>query len=120
VLGLEGVRITSVAVGDEYTVAVTEDGEVYSFGRGHGRLGLGLYDEEEDDVFLPERIGALDSYVVSVASGSFHTLALTGADGCTHGGWVVAALRTVLGTRAATAAMAMTQTMRASFIVSFS
>jgi alpha-tubulin suppressor-like RCC1 family protein len=77
VLSLEGVRIASVAVGAGFTVAVTEAEAVYLFGTGDGRLGHGEGDEEED-VFLPKRIEALDGiHVVSVAAGDLHTLALT-------------------------------------------
>jgi alpha-tubulin suppressor-like RCC1 family protein len=36
VLAFEGMRIASVAVGGGFTLAVTEDGAVYSFGRGDG------------------------------------------------------------------------------------
>jgi alpha-tubulin suppressor-like RCC1 family protein len=85
----EGVRIVTVAVGDQFTAAVTEAGSVYSFGRGDGRLGHGDGNEEVD-VFLPKRIEALDGiYVATVAVGDYHALALTrcgrvyswGADG---------------------------------------
>jgi alpha-tubulin suppressor-like RCC1 family protein len=76
VLALEGVRIFSVAVGHGLTVAVTEAGEVYSCGLGDGRLGNGQ--DEEEDVFLPTPIEALDGvYVAAVAAGDYHALALT-------------------------------------------
>jgi alpha-tubulin suppressor-like RCC1 family protein len=52
VFAFDGVRITSVAVGDIFTVAVTEAGAVYSFGMGDGRLGHGD-DDDGVDVFLP-------------------------------------------------------------------
>jgi alpha-tubulin suppressor-like RCC1 family protein len=76
VFGLEGIRIASVAVGPHFRVAVTEAGAVYSFGEGDRRLGHG--DNNRDDVFLPERIEALDGiHVVAVAAGAHHALALT-------------------------------------------
>jgi alpha-tubulin suppressor-like RCC1 family protein len=76
VYALAGERVTSVAVGTHFTVAVTEAGAVYSFGVGDGRLGQGK--RGYDDVFLPKRIEALDgAHVVTVAAGDLHTLALT-------------------------------------------
>jgi alpha-tubulin suppressor-like RCC1 family protein len=88
VFGLEGVRITSVAVGLRFTVAVAEDGSVYSFGRRDAALGHGNTDGEDDvdrevdidkeDVLLPKRIEALDGiHVASVAAAYDHALALT-------------------------------------------
>jgi alpha-tubulin suppressor-like RCC1 family protein len=77
VFALEGVRIASVAVGNGFTVAFTEGGAVYSFGVGDERLGHGEGNEEED-VFLPKRITALDGlHVATVAAGRVHALALT-------------------------------------------
>jgi alpha-tubulin suppressor-like RCC1 family protein len=77
VFTLEGMRIGSVAVGNGFTVAVTEAGAVYSFGMADGRLSHGDGDEDEG-VFLPKRIEALDGiHVVSVAAEDFHALALT-------------------------------------------
>jgi alpha-tubulin suppressor-like RCC1 family protein len=77
VLAFEGVRIASVAVGDELTVAVTEAGAVYSCGFADGRLGHGE-DDMGGSVFLPKRIEALDGiHVVTVAAGDMHAVALT-------------------------------------------
>jgi alpha-tubulin suppressor-like RCC1 family protein len=77
VFALEGVRIASVAVGNMFTVAVTEAGAVYSFGLRGGSLGHGEFDEERS-VYLPKHIEALDGIPVStVAAGDSHALALT-------------------------------------------
>jgi alpha-tubulin suppressor-like RCC1 family protein len=77
VVGLEGLRIASVALGAEFTIAVTEAGEVYSFGFGDARLGHGWSDDLEH-AFLPKRIEALQGiHVASVAAGDDHALALT-------------------------------------------
>jgi alpha-tubulin suppressor-like RCC1 family protein len=66
-----------VAVGFLFTVAATEDGAVYSFGFGDGRLGHGE-GSTHGSVLLPKRTEALDGlHVVTVAAGDFHTLALT-------------------------------------------
>jgi alpha-tubulin suppressor-like RCC1 family protein len=76
VFAFDRVRITSVAAGTSFTVAVTEAGAVYSFGENDGRLGHG--EEDARHVFLPKRIEALDCiHVVTVAAGAQHTLALT-------------------------------------------
>jgi alpha-tubulin suppressor-like RCC1 family protein len=89
VFALEGTRITSVAVGDSFTVAVTEAGAVHSFGIGDVSLGHGGGDQNEG-VYFPKRIEALDGvHVDAVAAGTSHALALTrcgrvyswGADG---------------------------------------
>jgi alpha-tubulin suppressor-like RCC1 family protein len=86
---LKGMRITSVAVGNGFTIAVTEAGAVYSFGLSDGRLGHGKGDEEEG-VFLPKRIEALDGIHVATAAADGSMLSLSpGADGCTRGGHVI-------------------------------
>jgi alpha-tubulin suppressor-like RCC1 family protein len=80
VFALEGVRVIAVATGDEFTVAVTDAGAVYSFGRGDGRLGHGGRQDFDkvQGVFLPKRIEALEGVLVAtVAAGDAHVLALT-------------------------------------------
>jgi alpha-tubulin suppressor-like RCC1 family protein len=95
VFAFEGMRIASVAVGEGFTVAVTEAGAVYSFSEGDGRLGH--WRSNGENVLLPKRIEALDGlHVVSVAAGDWHALDLTkcgrvylwgadGRDGLVHG-----------------------------------
>jgi alpha-tubulin suppressor-like RCC1 family protein len=57
-------------------MAVTEAGEVYSFGIHDGRLGHGEPDGEA--LSVPKRIDALDGiHVATVAAGDRHALALT-------------------------------------------
>jgi alpha-tubulin suppressor-like RCC1 family protein len=58
-----------------YTLAVSEAGEVFSFGKGeYGRLGHG----DQVDVELSKQIEALRGvYVLTVAAGGAHALALT-------------------------------------------
>jgi alpha-tubulin suppressor-like RCC1 family protein len=75
VFALYDVRITSVAVGTRFTVAVAGTGAVYSF-EAHGCLGLGQANREV--VFLHKRIEALDgAHVTTVAAADLHTVALT-------------------------------------------
>jgi hypothetical protein len=77
VFALEGTRMSSVAVGTGFTVAVTEAGAVFSFGMNDACLGHGEGNEEQG-VFLPKRIEALDGLrVASVAAGHSQALALT-------------------------------------------
>jgi hypothetical protein len=75
VTALAGVRIATVAAGVSYTLAVSEAGEVFSFGTGEfGRLGHG----DELDVELPKQIEALRGVdVLTVAAGGAHAKALT-------------------------------------------
>jgi alpha-tubulin suppressor-like RCC1 family protein len=74
VFALEGERVTSVGVGDGFTVAVTEAGAVYSFGIAGGCLGHGQ-DDDGEDVYLPKRIEALDGiHVATVPRGKFMRL----------------------------------------------
>jgi len=70
-------RVVGVALGYGFTLAVTDAGAVFSFGRnGFGALGHGLSTSE----VLPRRIEALAETgrrFVSVAAGRGHSLALT-------------------------------------------
>jgi alpha-tubulin suppressor-like RCC1 family protein len=104
VFALEGVRITSVTVGWEFTMAVTEAGAVYSFEVGDGRLGHGEGNENEG-VFLPKRIEALMVYKWQPSlRDAFMLLLSPGVDGCTHGGHsMMTSLSTVVGAPASTA-----------------
>ena len=78
--------ITSVVCGGLHALAVTKQGHVYSWGRGEGgQLGLPAnqqtHDAERNELYLmtPKRVrGNLDGlYVVQVACGDAHSLALT-------------------------------------------
>jgi len=67
VIALKDKVIVSVGCGDTFTVAVTEDGEVYSWGRGRrGRLGRGS--EEDSPVPGLVRFPHKDSLVVNSLS----------------------------------------------------
>ena len=77
VAGLSGVRVISVAVGGGHTLALSEEGAVYSFGSGaYGQLGHG----DQADQHTPRRIESLgDTRISAVAVGGGHSLALGGA-----------------------------------------
>ncbi|KAJ8555492.1 hypothetical protein K7X08_012988 [Anisodus acutangulus] len=71
-------KIIALAAGEAHTLALTANGDVYSWGRGtFGRLGTG----SETDQLFPVRInfGLADSRVkiVGIAAGAYHSLALS-------------------------------------------
>lgn len=72
---LEGNRIKEIKSGIEHNIVMTEEGTLYSFGKGNfGSLGLG------GTVFSPScrLISKLSNKkVVELACGMFHTLALS-------------------------------------------
>ncbi|KAI5000184.1 hypothetical protein ZWY2020_004773 [Hordeum vulgare] len=75
-------KVSAVAAGEAHTLALTGDGEVYSWGRGtFGRLGTG----READVHVPTAVlpavaagaaGRPRPRFVAVAAGAYHSLAL--------------------------------------------
>ncbi|GFP96700.1 probable E3 ubiquitin-protein ligase herc4 [Phtheirospermum japonicum] len=82
--GSNSRKIISIAAGEAHTLALTDDGKVYSWGRGtFGRLGTG----SEEDRHFPVRVSFFGSddergeklKIVVVAAGAYHSLALAGA-----------------------------------------
>ena len=71
---LQGRRVMVVGCGHLHSVAITQGGELYSWGRGdHGRLGHG----DTKDQMVPRRVLALsENFVRGVACGGAHTVAL--------------------------------------------
>jgi alpha-tubulin suppressor-like RCC1 family protein len=67
-------KIVHLSCGAKHNLAVSDEGHVYSWGRGElGRLGHG----DERPKKLPSMIGALDHVrVVSAAAGAYHSLAV--------------------------------------------
>jgi hypothetical protein len=74
--GLVDLPIVKVACGVGFTIAVTRDGRMYTWGIGsHGRLGHGTYDNE----LHPRLITTIsDISVVSIAAGWAHAVCVTG------------------------------------------
>ncbi|CAH1128754.1 unnamed protein product [Ceutorhynchus assimilis] len=72
---LQEVEITKVWCGTHFSVALSKEGKVYSWGKGEGwKLGH----PSEEHVRTPELVEALqDKKIVSVAIGTSHCLALT-------------------------------------------
>lgn len=75
--GLSGLKIVQVAAGEDHCLAVTETGEVFSWGRGlNGQLGQG----DMKDVGFPLLIKSLQGKgVMAVGCGHNVSFALTGA-----------------------------------------
>lgn len=74
---LAGKRVVRIAAGAATSYAVTEDGELYAWGRnGEGQCGLGP-DSEEDHVVVPTRV-PLERRALDVAAGAVHALCVVG------------------------------------------
>ena len=73
-----GRRVVTVSAGGAYSLALTADGAVWSWGYGvWGRLGHGDQQQQQ----LPKKIeGFAGQRVVAVSAGEYHSLAIT-ADG---------------------------------------
>jgi len=76
--GFAGQRVVSVSAGGQYSLALTADGALWSWGYGDfGSLGHG----DQQDQLLPKKLEALaGQLVVAVSAGTAHSLAIT-ADG---------------------------------------
>lgn len=77
---LQGLGVTKVECGSQFSVALTKSGAVYTWGKGdYHRLGHGT----DDHVRRPRRVAALQGKkVIDIASGSLHCV------GCTDQGEV--------------------------------
>ncbi|MBA0653312.1 hypothetical protein Goklo_020504 [Gossypium klotzschianum] len=66
-----------IAAGGWHSTALTDDGEVYGWGRGeHGRLGFG--DNDKSSKMVPQRVQLLAGEdIVQVSCGGTHSVALT-------------------------------------------
>jgi alpha-tubulin suppressor-like RCC1 family protein len=73
--GLRGVRVKAVAAGGYHSLALSDHGEVYSFGHGgYGQLGHG--DQEHQPT--PKLIEGLRGVrVTAIAAGGYHSLVLS-------------------------------------------
>ncbi|CAN6571785.1 unnamed protein product [Malus baccata var. baccata] len=77
VQGLSGLTLVDIAAGGWHSTALTEDGEVYGWGRGeHGRLGFG--DNDKSSKMVPQKVHLLAGEdIVQVSCGGTHSVALT-------------------------------------------
>ncbi|KAJ4772444.1 Regulator of chromosome condensation (RCC1) family protein [Rhynchospora pubera] len=74
-------KVSHLATSGAHTAAVTDSGEVYTWGRdeGDGRLGLGAGGGpgEAGSMSIPSKVNALPVPVSAVACGGFFTMAIT-------------------------------------------
>jgi alpha-tubulin suppressor-like RCC1 family protein len=72
---LSGRQVVQVACGDQHTAAVADDGTLWTFGRGGGRLGL----KSLANTFEPCQVGGdlVGEHVVSASCGEQHTAVRT-------------------------------------------
>jgi alpha-tubulin suppressor-like RCC1 family protein len=76
VQGLSGLTLVDIAAGGWHSTALTDDGEVYGWGRGeHGRLGFG---DDKSSKMVPQRVQLLvGEDIIQVSCGGTHSVALT-------------------------------------------
>ncbi|XP_052190726.1 ultraviolet-B receptor UVR8 isoform X2 [Diospyros lotus] len=81
----QGVSVKMVAAGAEHTAAVTEEGELYSWGWGrYGNLGLG----DRHDRLVPHKVSSVEGEkMVQVACGWRHTISVSSSGGLYTFGW---------------------------------
>ncbi|KAL8137557.1 hypothetical protein V2J09_003558 [Rumex salicifolius] len=74
----ELVKIIQVSCGEFHTAAISEDGEIYTWGLGNmGQLGHCSL-QAEDKELLPRRVVALEGiFIKNIACGGVHTCAVT-------------------------------------------
>ncbi|XP_058187836.1 uncharacterized protein LOC131304580 isoform X2 [Rhododendron vialii] len=65
-----------IAAGGWHSTALTNDGEVYGWGRGeHGRLGFG---NDKSSIMVPQMVQLLvEEDIIQVSCGGTHSVALT-------------------------------------------
>ncbi len=68
------MNILKIACGCYHSIALCENGHVYTFGRGnHGQLGHGTTEDQK----LPKEVSTLhDKKVIDIAGGFYHTIVL--------------------------------------------
>ncbi|KAL2896457.1 Ultraviolet-B receptor UVR8 [Bienertia sinuspersici] len=76
VQGLSGLTLADIAAGGWHSTALTNEGEVYGWGRGeHGRLGFG---DDKSSKMLPQKVQLLAGEdIVQMSCGGTHSVALT-------------------------------------------
>ena len=73
----DGIPIKQVACGEDYTVFLTESGEVYTCGSDYSGC-IGCDGQLGDNVLTPYKVEALDGkFVAKIASGDSHVVAVT-------------------------------------------
>lgn len=72
---LQDVRVVEVAVGESHALFLSDEGNVFAYGEGaYGQLGLG---QVQQTAGQPHLVTGLRGAAVQIATGDFHSLALT-------------------------------------------
>ncbi|KAF4688699.1 hypothetical protein FOZ60_002505 [Perkinsus olseni] len=83
-VGLAGKRILKVSCGDQHMLALTKDGEVFSWGyNDFGQLGWGLHGVDVVGQQRPQKVPNLPTTIRDIAAGGGHSVAV-GEDGSVY------------------------------------
>ncbi|CAN6465749.1 unnamed protein product [Victoria cruziana] len=74
--GLSELTLADIAAGGWHSTALTDDGEVYAWGRGeHGRLGFG---DDKSSKMVPQKVTLLSGLLIAqISCGGTHSVART-------------------------------------------
>ncbi|CAE7748417.1 UVR8 [Symbiodinium microadriaticum] len=73
-VSVNGQKIVAVAAGGHHTAAITDSGELWTWGRnGYGQLGVG----DTTDRHAPVKVSVNGQKIVALAAGYYHTAAIT-------------------------------------------
>ncbi|KAF4759151.1 hypothetical protein FOZ63_009911, partial [Perkinsus olseni] len=76
-VGLAGKRILKVSCGDQHMLALTKDGEVFSWGyNDFGQLGWGLHGVDVVGQQRPQKVPNLPTTIRDIAAGGGHSVAV--------------------------------------------
>ena len=73
-VSVNGQKIVAVAAGDGHTAAITDSGELWTWG-GNGDSQLGVGDTK--DRHAPVKVSVNGQKIVAIAAGTYHTAAVT-------------------------------------------
>ena len=72
-VAFDGKQVVAVAAGGHHTAAITDSGELWTWGsNGHGEVGI-----DTTDRHAPVKVSVNGQKIVAVAAGDFHTAAIT-------------------------------------------
>ena len=73
-VSVNGQKIVAVSAGDSHTAAITDSGELWTWGlNGYGQLGVG----DTQDRHAPVKVSVNGQKIVAVSAGDWHTAAIT-------------------------------------------
>ncbi|XP_078595425.1 uncharacterized protein LOC144872787 isoform X2 [Branchiostoma floridae x Branchiostoma japonicum] len=86
-LSMQRVQVIAVACGQDHTLALCDNGQVYAWGSStYGQLGLGDWDRQTHPTLVTQ---LKDVFCVAVATGQYHSTALDGEGRVWTWGWGV-------------------------------